>query len=1104
MTSDRQDPVEKLKIALAEVRENRAYFSDESFSTIVMALLDHIRRLQITANTTGATTDEIRLVTVIFIDVKDSTLLAQAMDTGDFKSVLEESHRRISSLITEWDGTIGQYLGDGVLAFFGAQKSRGDDALRCVACALAIQNAMNDYGNEVFLNHGVEFAVRIGISTGRLVVGMVGGADKQELLALGPATNLAARLQTEAPAGGIYIDSATSSRVRSQFNLKSRPMMRIKGFDEPILIYEVLGRNENRNAQLAQTMLASLPVPLVGREDVLTDIAAEMLSALQDNALHVVTMVGEIGMGKSHILQESSDKLDLDRFIRIQMVAQYELRTKSYNLLKDFLVKYCGLTGAMTPLSITQQIVQHIRNTWDDPNAGNVAEMLGFMAGYGFEDSSFVRSLFVGNDMSALVAARWIGKFLRGVSNQTRTPIVFIVDNLQWADPESVTLLEMLVQELSDLPFTLLIGTRPTYQSQFANYMAQVQRHRTIMLDRLSNETTRRMIETILKPIERVPNNVISLIVERAEGNPLFVMEFLAMLFDSGVFHKGRDGRWRFNLVLYDSTYKKLPAGLIEVVQSRLDDLAPDIRLILQLGAVIGQTFWKDIVDEIAGRDQSLALDILAIRGIITLDPESAFENELQYSFRHLLYRDVAYEMLPRAKREGYHRLVSKWLISRIAGKPDYFAILADQFEAGGEQEAALFTYLEAAQNRLQRGMLNDCLKMIERALAMARNLPREVAIGVSVQVWTLQAQALNGLGRFSEATASAQSALRLFNEMPLEFLSVVKVNAARLLAVAYTALGDYSQADDSLGLAQGWTDENDHAQMAAVLRAYGILNLHRGKLDEARHYEERSLTFARNTQQDAHITATLAAQGMIALEQGCIGEALACFEECLEINTRNSFAHYQSTDLRNIGIVYMNLHQFDRAKTVLETAADLRKQLDEVDTLLLSQLAYCRMILGEGHEMLQELRRLMTFSHRDVYVQFQVRLTLIDGHLWQQDAPLAGQLIQQLLAEVQTVNALYHARTLLRLGRVKLLQNEPDAAATLKQAVQLEQQLGGREVWMGGVWLAEAGLIEGDIITADKIAEIALGLAFKPDLRYAFLHAPTVEMVLHRTEKTD
>ena len=180
MTSDRQDPVEKLKIALAEVRENRAYFSDESFSTIVMALLDHIRRLQITANTTGATTDEIRLVTVIFIDVKDSTLLAQAMDTGDFKSVLEESHRRISSLITEWDGTIGQYLGDGVLAFFGAQKSRGDDALRCVACALAIQNAMNDYGNEVFLNHGVEFAVRIGISTGRLVVGMVGGADKQE------------------------------------------------------------------------------------------------------------------------------------------------------------------------------------------------------------------------------------------------------------------------------------------------------------------------------------------------------------------------------------------------------------------------------------------------------------------------------------------------------------------------------------------------------------------------------------------------------------------------------------------------------------------------------------------------------------------------------------------------------------------------------------------------------------------------------------------------------------------------------------------------------------------------------------------------------------
>jgi tetratricopeptide (TPR) repeat protein len=241
----------------------------------------------------------------------------------------------------------------------------------------------------------------------------------------------------------------------------------------------------------------------------------------------------------------------------------------------------------------------------------------------------------------------------------------------------------------------------------------------------------------------------------------------------------------------------------------------------------------------------------------------------------------------------------------------------------------------------------------------------------------------------------------------------------------------------------------------------------------------------------------------MVALEQGCLGEALQCFEECLEINTRNNFAHYQSTDLRNIGMVYMNLHQFERALTVMETAAELRKQLDEVDTLLLSQLALCRMILGDD-TMLQELRRVMLLHHRDVYTQFLVRLTLIDGHLWQRDLPMARQLIDTFLSEVKDTNPLLHARALLRLGRVKLYMGEADAAQTLQQAVALEKEWGGREVWLGGVWMTEAGLPEGDIVAADKIAEIGLGLAFKPDLRYAFLHAPTVEMVMHRTEKTE
>lgn len=175
---------QEIRQALAEVWQQRQHFSQETLGQITLALLDRLRRSQ-TRNQpvdNTPTMDEIRLVTVMFVDVKDSTILAQELES-DWKSVLAEAHRRISEVVSYWEGEVGQYLGDGVLCFFGAQRSRGDDALRCASAALAIHSAIDSYANDVFLTYGRDFAIRIGISTGRMVVGMVGGASKQELLA---------------------------------------------------------------------------------------------------------------------------------------------------------------------------------------------------------------------------------------------------------------------------------------------------------------------------------------------------------------------------------------------------------------------------------------------------------------------------------------------------------------------------------------------------------------------------------------------------------------------------------------------------------------------------------------------------------------------------------------------------------------------------------------------------------------------------------------------------------------------------------------------------------------------------------------------------------
>ena len=199
------EQIERLKQALAEMRNQKEVFSEVTFAQVVMVLLEKLRRLQTILPIENAAADEIRLVTVMFIDVKDSTEMAQSMDTSDWKGIIAATHERIADVVSQWDGQIGQYLGDGVLCFFGAQRSRGDDAPHAVACALQIQTVLGLYAETILERYKIEFGVRIGISTGRVVVGMIGSqTSRQELLALGPATNLAARLQGISPCGRGY------------------------------------------------------------------------------------------------------------------------------------------------------------------------------------------------------------------------------------------------------------------------------------------------------------------------------------------------------------------------------------------------------------------------------------------------------------------------------------------------------------------------------------------------------------------------------------------------------------------------------------------------------------------------------------------------------------------------------------------------------------------------------------------------------------------------------------------------------------------------------------------------------------------------------------
>ncbi|MCS6836954.1 MAG: AAA family ATPase [Anaerolineae bacterium] len=1050
----KETKAQEIRQALAEVWQQRQHFSQETLGQITLALLDRLRRTQ-TRNHSAESTptmDEIRLVTVMFIDVKDSTILAQELES-DWKGVLAEAHRRISEVVTYWEGEIGQYLGDGVLCFFGAQRSRGDDALRCASCALAIHSAIDAYANDVFLTYGHDFAIRIGISTGRMVVGMVGAAAKQELLALGPATNLAARLQSLAAPGTTLVDSATYTRLRHHFSLKPRPAVKVKGYEQPIANYLLVGRLPRPSTQLTNAEVGDLFMPLAGRQAELEAILRACEQVKHFRRVDSLLVVGELGMGKSRLIQEALNLAADFHGLPIVVQASYELRGVSYNLIRHLLARQCGLHDDLSQEEAERLIVEQISANWPDPQAEMAAAILGYLGGYGFESHLAAQSLLRGGSRVE-VAALWLGRYLRGQS-EGATPLL-VVDNLQWIDNDSLEVLLALLCDWREHPLMLLAAARPQWRESLPQAAVLFEGRQPIILDRLSDAETQELIRAVVGQVERVPSNLPEQISQRAEGNPLFVVEFLSMLFDNAVFHRDPRGRWRFNPIQYDAVAKNLPNGLLDVLQARLDDLPTEARSLVQMAAVGGQTFWAGMLRELNQSPVDAVLELLIRRGIIIPNSESNFEGEAQYSFRHALYRDVAYEMLPRAKREQYHRQVARWLVAHIANKPEYFGVLADQFTLGNQNEAALATYLEAAQNRAQRGFYGEVISLVDRALAMAKAVPRDVALATVAQLWAVRAQALIGLSRFDEARAAAQSAMQLLEELPNDQLVTVRVQAARLRGNACRSLGLYDEALEALSEAYELLDEDDNLLMASVLRSFGSLMLYRGRLTDSLAYQQRAYQHAEATQLDHQRYATLTQLGLLALERGQIGQAIETLEQVRNANEASGLTHLQVSDWRNLGQAYLALFNDQRARIAFEQAKNLNHRLGQQDTLLCALHALTLIRLGQVEVGLPTLWEVVRKPHRDVFNQHLVSLCLLEGLALVGDWVACLEQGHVLADRVRQDNVLLYGRVLMRSARAAHALGQSGALAMARRALDVELEQQGREIWYAHATLAE------------------------------------------------
>jgi class 3 adenylate cyclase/tetratricopeptide (TPR) repeat protein len=655
----------------------------------------------------GAIEGERKIVTVMFSDVSGFTAMSEKLDPEDVHAIMDRAFEVILEAVHRYEGTVNQFLGDGVMALFGAPIAHEDHAQRALGAALRIQANLKPLAEDVKRAHGIEFRMRMGINTGPVVVGAIGRDLRMDYTAVGDTTNLAARLLDIGKPGQIIASRRTQHLRDRLFSFVDLGDFQVKGKAEPVRAYSVTGELDSR-ARLEVSQDRAL-TPLVGRTRELEILNTAWYRASSGEGA-VVLLTGEPGVGKSRLLYEFLRGLEEYGVIELETTCASYGHAIPYRPILELLRRYLDLAESMSAEEVKRRIAERLQDLGlegDEP-----AILLAHFAG-AFAPPEFVNRLS-GAQLKERTFAVLRDVFLRASQSAA---IVLLIENVHWLDASSVEFLARLSVSLRGHRIFLLLSTRPGFVPAAGLHIEE-----TVVLEALGTKEVEGMVRTILG-IETMSAQLLKILAEKGEGNPLYVEEILHQLLETaGVVIESGEARLR-------SSDVKVPATIHDIIAARVDRLADPLKLTLQGGAVIGRRFGPSLVcrvlksaaDEVAGNLQSL-------HGLDFVFP-AAHDPDLMYSFKHALTQDVVYGGLLERRRRQYHAAAAFGLEEMYAGRVDEVVeLLAYHFGNGGESEKAVDYAILAAEKAQRRWANTEALAQFETALKRLEGMPDTAA----------------------------------------------------------------------------------------------------------------------------------------------------------------------------------------------------------------------------------------------------------------------------------------------------------------------------------------------------------------------------------------
>jgi class 3 adenylate cyclase/predicted ATPase len=893
-------------------------------------------------------------LTVLFCDLVDSTALAGQLDPEDLREVVRAYQHTCTEVIDHFDGHIAQYLGDGLLVYFGYPVAHEDDALRAVRAGLAMIEAIGRLNRRLEQGQGVRLALRLGIHTGLVVVGEMGAGARHESLALGETPNLAARLQGLAAPDTVVFSATTFRLIQGLFECRELGPQTLKGVATPVLVYRVI-RESGAQSRLEVAGPTGL-TPLVGREQEV-GLLLERWAQVTEGLGQVVWLSGEAGIGKSRLVQVLKDHVANAPHLRWECRCSPYYQNSAFYPLIDLFQRVLRLESddstdeklrkleealALTPSPLMGERVGVRGSDWQHTLSLTPAlsqrereerlEMVPWFA------SLLSLPLPDRYPSLSLPPQRQKQKTLEAVLSllqalATRQPVLFIVEDLHWGDPSTLELLSLLMDQGPTARILTLLVFRPEFRPPWG-FRAYVT---PLTLVRLPHHQTEVLVERVVGG-KGLPAEVRQQIVAKTDGVPLFVEELTKMVLESGWLRE-RAGVYELTGPL---PALAIPATLHDSLMARLDRLAT-VKEVAQWGAILGRAFPYDLLQAVAPWDDATLQHALARLVEAELLYQRGLPPAATYLFKHALIQEAAYQSLLRSRRQQAHQRIAQVLEERFPNtaqtQPE---LLAHHYTEAGLPTQAIPYWQRAGQRALERSATLEAVAHLTKGLEVLGTLPdtperaqQELALHIRLgpalmntkafeapdvervhararalcqQVGDTQQlfSALWGLFYLHQVGAQLQRA----REVGEELLGVAQqLQDPELFVVAHRALGNASFWRGELGLAHADVKQalalydpqqmRDHAvrygqDAGVVCRLLGSVTLWLlGYPDQARQWSEAALTHAQGLRHAYTLALALTWSAMLHLWRREAAMAQERAEAARALCTEQGFAPY-------------------------------------------------------------------------------------------------------------------------------------------------------------------------------------------------------------------